>query len=103
MVCSYFIFFVASTISSTLFEASVAQENSSYLQRQAFMWLIARPHSLILLHQAFEKLSSFRAAVTEEMLWLLKLCQLPHYRSHNSGKADRNDFLDKRFIIHELF
>ena len=45
------------------------------------------PHSLILLHQEFKTLSSFQAAVTEEMLWLLKLCQLPHYGSHNSGKA----------------
>lgn len=45
------------------------------------------PHSLILGHQAFKTLSSFQAAVTEEMLWPLKLCQLPHYDSHNSGKA----------------
>lgn len=93
---------LAFTVTLTILEASVAQGNSSSLQGQAYIWPIPLPHSLILLHQAFETLSNFQAAVIEQILLLLKLCQLPHYCSHNSGKAQtRTTSWEKPY--HSLF
>ena len=107
-------FFLAFTVNSTLLEISVAQGDFSCLQfvshmneckdRHSFIWLISLPCSLILLHHAFETLSNFQAAVTEEILWLLKLCQLPLNHSHNSNTAQTNTtFMGKKRLIIQYF
>jgi hypothetical protein len=62
----------------------VEQWNVSSLQRQ---WLISLPHSLIFIHPALGTLTNLQVVIIEEIFWLLKLCQLAHYCSHNSGKT----------------
>lgn len=92
-------FSVVFTVTSAILEASVAQGNSSSLQRQAHLWLISSPQPYLAAWSIQN--CNFQAAVIEQILWLLKSCQLAHYRSHNSGKAQTRTTSWKK-IYHSL-